>query len=311
MKHELSVTCSTSTFNAYPFKIEVLSPPSWGEYELIDSGDGRKLERFGPYRLIRPEAQAIWSPSCSSQVWDDADAVFQRGQSEEGPGDWTIRRPLPEQWLLHFDNLAFWARLTPFRHTGVFPEHSALWSWLRQQLMLLDRQPSVLVLFGYTGLTTLVAAHAGARVCHVDASRPAVRWAKANQEASGLEGCPVRWIVDDVSKFIEREIRRGSRYDMIIMDPPIFGRGPKGQVWRLHESLRELVMNCVQLLSERAVGMVVNAYATTFSSVTLYNVLQDAMCQFSGEVVAGELVLVSSSSRFLSSALFAFWQQSS
>jgi 23S rRNA (cytosine1962-C5)-methyltransferase len=212
--------------------------------------------------------------------------------------------------MLHYEKLVCWARLTPFRHTGVFPEHSAHWEWLRRQLSILNRQANVLVLFGYTGLTTLIAAQTGSRVCHVDASRPATSWAKENQSVSGLTDCPIRWIVDDVPKFIEREVRRGSCYDMIIMDPPIFGRGPKGQVWRLQESLHKLVMDCSRLLSEQAVGMLINAYATTFSAITLYNIMAEAVRFLPGEVKAGELVLKDrAAARLLSTTLYACWSR--
>lgn len=287
----------------------ILKPPAWKEYALLDSGDGRKLERFGPYRLVRPETQAIWLPALPAQAWQDADAVFQRGREDEGAGSWVQRRPLPEQWQMQQDGLQFWARLTPFRHTGIFPENSAHWEWMRRQLSLVQ-QPRVLVLFGYTGLPTLVAAQAGAAVCHVDASRPATRWAQANQELSGLHERPVRWIVDDVIKFVGRELRRGSRYDMVIMDPPVFGRGPKGEIWRLSEGLASLVLRCVELLSERAVGVLINAYATHLSPITLSNVLGAAMQHFGGEVGAGELVLVdTTAARSLPTALYARWSR--
>lgn len=236
--------------------------------------------------------------------------MFERGKGEDGPGVWKKYRPLPEQWLVQYNTLAFWVRLTPFRHTGIFPEHGAHWEWMRRQLAHMDRQPQVLVLFGYTGCTTLVAAQAGARVCHVDASRPAISWARDNQTASELTESPIRWIVDDVPAFVGREVRRGSRYDMIIMDPPVFGRGSKGQIWRLHESLHALVMACRQLLSDQAVGMLINAYATTFSAMTLYNMLAEAVCSLSGEVMAGELVLSdSAAARPLSTALYACWSR--
>lgn len=283
----------------------ILAAPAWSDYELIDSGDGQKLERFGPYLLVRPEAQAIWLPALPADRWQAADARFQRGNGESG--EWVQRQPLPEQWELQHEGLRFLARLTPFRHTGIFPEHSVHWEWMRRQIATVNG-PEVLVLFGYTGLPTLVAAQAGAKVCHVDASRPAVRWAQANQEASGLQGRPVRWIVDDVNKFVARELRRGSRYDMIIMDPPVFGRGPKGEIWRLNEALPSLVANCTYLLSDQPVGVLINAYATTISSVALYNVLQSAMQSYRGDMQAGELVLVDSTiGRALPTALYARW----
>jgi 23S rRNA (cytosine1962-C5)-methyltransferase len=293
------------------FHLSVLCPPPWDDYELVDSGNGQKLERFGAYRLIRPETQAIWSQALPASEWERSDARFERsGSSEERPGTWQHPRVLPDQWLLHYDGLAFWARLTPFRHTGVFPEHSAHWGWMQQQLQAATPSPRVLVLFGYTGLATLVAARAGAHVCHVDASRPAIRWARENQEASGLHDRPIRWIVDDVLRFVQREARRGARYDMIIMDPPVFGRGPKGQIWRLHEALPDLIGTCRQILSKKPLGVLIHAYATTFSAVTLYNVLSAAMRSYPGEITAGELVLTESAAkRPLSTALYARWSQ--
>jgi 23S rRNA (cytosine1962-C5)-methyltransferase len=285
-----------------------MAPPPWNDYELIDSGDGQKLERFGKYRLVRPDAQAIWSPGLSPDEWEQADATFQRSKrGDDGPGEWSQRRPLPEQWQLHHEGLDFWVRLTPFRHTGVFPEHSAQWGWMRQQLAQRE-QPEVLVLFGYTGLHTLVAAQAGARVCHVDASRPATRWAQANQELSRLNERPIRWIVDDAAKFVNREQRRGARYDMIILDPPVFGRGPKGEIWRLHERLQGLMSDCVQLLSKQPLGVLAHAYATNLSSVTLANVLYGTLQHYGGTVDAGELVLIETATRRpLPTALFARW----
>lgn len=285
----------------------ILAPPVWDDYELLDSGDGSKLERFGAYRLVRPDSQAIWPPTLPAREWQAADAVFARGQRDDGPGEWQQRRPLPEQWALQHAGLRFWARLTPFRHTGVFPEQSAHWDWIVQQLAHLD-QPEVLVLFGYTGLHTLVAARSGARVCHVDASRPAVRWAQANQQASGLHQASVRWLVDDVVKFVAREQRRGSRYDMILLDPPVFGRGPKGEIWRLHEALQPLLAGCTALLSAQPVGVLLHAYATNMSPLTLANVLQAAMQPYAGAVLAGELALIErDSARPLPTALYARW----
>ncbi len=286
----------------------LLAAPPWLDYELIDSGNSQKLERFGAYRLVRPETQAIWPPALPEKEWQQADALFQRKGADDGSGTWIHHRVLPEEWALHYDNLTFLTRLTPFRHTGIFPEHSAHWPWIRQQLMCVDQSPHVLVLFGYTGLTTLFAAACGARVCHVDASRPAVRWAQANQSASKLDDRPIRWIVDDVRKFAQREIRRGSHYDMIVMDPPVFGRGPKGEIWRLGEALPELISLCTQLLSDRAVGMLINAYATSFSAITLHNVLATGIRQFAGHVTAGELVIIETvAQRALSTALYARW----
>ncbi|NJO06866.1 MAG: class I SAM-dependent rRNA methyltransferase [Chloroflexaceae bacterium] len=285
----------------------LLVAPPWHDYELIDSGNGSKLERFGPYTLVRPETQAIWEPALSEKEWNTADGVFQKGKSDEGAGSWQLRRSFPERWQMEHEGLQFWARLTPFRHTGVFPEHSAHWEWIRQQLLRYE-QANVLVLFGYTGLYTLLAAQVGAKVCHVDASKPAIRWAQENQEVARLQDKPVRWIIEDVSKFLDRERRRGSRYEMIIMDPPVFGRGPKGEIWRLTEGLPALLARCAALLSDRPAGMLVNAYATSISPITLFNLQHAVTRQWHGEVEVGELVLVDTAlARPLPAALYARW----
>ena len=289
-------------------EITLLAPTPWRDYELIDSGNGQKLERFGSYYLVRPEPQAIWEPALPRSEWQRTDATFLRGSSEDGPGQWQLHRSLPEQWLLHHHNLSFWVRLTPFKHTGVFPEHSAHWPWLQERVRAMSAQPNVLSLFGYTGLSSLFAAQLGARVCHVDASKPATRWAQENQQASRLEQHPIRWIVDDVMKFVAREIRRGARYDLIVMDPPAFGRGPKGEIWRLNEALPRLIALTAQLLSDRPLGVLVSAYATNISSLTIANVLDTYFAQRKGTITAGELVLPSTATnRLLPAAIFACW----
>lgn len=288
--------------------LHLLAPPPWVDYALLDSGAGAKLERFGPYTLVRPETQAIWPRRLPEREWQRADAAFEKSRGgDDGPGQWHTRRPLPDQWQLHQNNLRFWVRLTPFRHTGVFPEHSAHWAWLGRQIAA-RRAPTVLVLFGYTGLSSLFAAAAGARVTHVDASKPAILWAQSNQQLSGLADRPVRWLIDDVGKFVAREIRRGSRYDLLLLDPPVFGRGPKGEIWRLHEQLPALVEQCVQLLSAEPLGVLLSAYATNMSALTLANVLAAALAEKAGTTSAGELVLrEQSAGRLLPAALYACW----
>jgi 23S rRNA (cytosine1962-C5)-methyltransferase len=294
-------------------KLHILTPPPWDDYELIDSGDGRKLERFGPYRLVRPESQAIWSPTLSQRQWQRADAIFERkqGGSDNGPGNWVYNTPVPEQWQMRYRNLSFWARLTPFKHTGIFPEHMAHWPWLENCLKQVH-QPKVLILFGYTGLMSLYAAQLGAHVCHVDASKPATRWAQANQVASGLQDKPIRWIIDDVMKFLGREERRGVRYDAIVMDPPAFGRGPKGEIWRFAESFPSLLAQCKRVLSDRPCALLINAYAINISSLALANVLTATMSDLEGIVTAGELVLSETATqRQMPAALYARWSRTS
>lgn len=289
-------------------ELHLLAPPPWSDYALLDSGNGAKLERFGPYTLVRPETQAIWPPSLPEREWQRADATFEKTRGgDEGPGQWQTPRPLPEQWQMHYDNLRFWVRLTPFRHTGVFPEHSAHWAWLAGRLAT-RREPTVLSLFGYTGLGSIYAASRGARVTHVDASRPAILWAQSNQQLSGLGERPIRWLIDDVGKFVARELRRGTRYDLVLMDPPVFGRGPKGEIWRLHEQLPDLLGQCVGLLSDRPLGVLVSAYATNMSALTLHNLLAATIGGRDGSVSAGELVLrEQQSARLLPAALYACW----
>lgn len=290
------------------YELDLLAPPPWDDYELIDTGDGAKLERFGPYRLVRPETQALWPRGLPESEWQSADAIFEKQRGgDEGPGIWRQRRPLPEQWQMHHDTVRFWVRLTPFRHTGVFPEHSAHWAWLRQQIAS-RREPAVLVLFGYTGLSSLYAAAWGARVTHVDASRPAILWAQQNQQLSGLGDRPIRWLIDDAGKFVAREIRRGKRYDLILMDPPVFGRGPKGEIWRLHEHLPALVTQAERLLSAEALGMLISAYATSISALTLANLLGAALAARGGTIRAGELVLPERHRQlYLPAARYACW----
>ncbi len=286
----------------------LLDPPPWPDYELLDTGNGAKLERFGSYTLVRPETQAIWPPTLAAHQWECADATFVKTRgSDESPGQWLQHRPLPEQWQLHQNNLHFWVRPTPFRHTGVFPEHSAHWAWLAG-LLATRREPNTLVLFGYTGLTSLFLASCGARVTHVDASKPAVRWAQENQQLSKLDHRPIRWLVDDVGKFLARELRRGSRYDLILMDPPVFGRGPRGEIWRLHEQLSGLLQQSARLLSEHPLAVLLNAYATSMSALTLQNVLASALEALPGTTSAGELVLRERQRmRLLPAALYACW----
>ena len=272
-------------------KVELLRPTGWVDYELLDSGEGAKLERFGAYVLERPEQEAIWRRSLPSEDWARADAVFGR-PAGGGEPTWMLRRRVPARWQMRYRDLTFWCELTPFRHTGVFPEQAANWLWIRRVIGAAGRPVRVLNLFGYTALSTLAAAAAGAAVTYVDASRPSLAWARENQMASGLADRPIRWIHDDALKFVRREVRRGVRYDGIVMDPPVFGRGPKGEIWRFHSSFPPLLETCCQVLSPEPLFVLVNAYAVGASSTMLRNVVADAMSRLGGWVVAGELLLV-------------------
>ncbi len=214
---------------------ELLIADDWRDYRLLDSGNGGKLEQVGPFRFVRPEPQALWAPARAAAEWDAADAIFSPSSSEdEESGRWRFNRELPQNWTLKWDDISFVSRPTPFRHLAFFPEHSVHWRYAREYLTAhRGPQPEVLNLFGYTGLASLVCAKAGAKVTHVDASKKAIGFAKDNQQAAGLGEAPIRWICDDALSFVKREIRRGRRYDGVILDPPKFGRGPDGETWRL------------------------------------------------------------------------------
>lgn len=283
-----------------------LAPESWGDYELLDSGEEAKLERFGPYTLVRPEKAAIWRRALPARRWQDADAIFD--QSEKGEGEWTRRRPIPERWLMRYGDLSFWARLTPFRHTGVFPEQSPHWDWIGRQVRQAGRPVSVLNLFAYTGIATLAAAAAGASVVHLDASKPTIAWAKENATASGLADRPIRWLLDDALKFVRREQRRGRRYDAVIMDPPVFGRGPKGELWRFAKSFPLLLEACRAILCEQPLFVLVTGYAIEDSALTLFNLMEELMAGRRGRTSVGELVLLDAAARRpLSLAIYARW----
>lgn len=280
----------------------------WPDYALLDSGDGAKLERFGPYRLVRPEPQAIWRRRLPAEQWGAADAIFEGRAGDSGA--WVTRQPIPARWPLRFDGLAFWARLTAFRHTGVFPEQAPHWRWVRETIERARRPIQLLDLFAYTGVIALVAAKAGARVTYVDASRPAMAWARENQQLAGLSDRPIRWLLDDVIKFARREARRGVRYDALVMDPPVFGRGPKGEIWRFYQSLPVLLGLCRQLLSDRPLFVLINAYAVEASAIVLANLLADLMAGHDGQIQAGELVLrEQSSERIMPAGIYGRWEE--
>lgn len=280
--------------------MKILIPEGWNDYELLDSGKGRRLERFGRYTLNRPDPQAIWTPRRSESEWEKADYTFTTR--------WEGKTPLPEKWEVTYNDLRFYARLTPFKHTGIFPEQAANWNWMREKIS--NDQCKILNLFGYTGAASLACAAEGAIVTHVDASRPAISWARENQERSGLAEKPIRWILDDALKFCEREVRRENHYDGIIMDPPIYGHGPTGEKWDFFESVPRLLDVCQQLLSDTPLFVLINAYAITASAIMLENLLEDMMKKYPGEIESGELVLQESESkRFLSTGIFARWSK--
>jgi 23S rRNA (cytosine1962-C5)-methyltransferase len=292
----------------------LLTPGEWQDYALLDSGAGARLERLGPYRFVRPEPQALWQPALPRKLWEKADAIFVSGsplsEDQEQHGRWQFRHPLEPRWMVRYKHLSFWAAPTPFRHLGVFPEQASHWNWLAELVSAAVRRRPVRVLnlFGYTGLASLAAASAGASVTHVDASKKILEWARANQTLSGLSSRPIRWIVDDALKFAQREVRRGSRYDGVIIDPPKFGRGPRGEVWKLQESLPTLLQTCRSLLSEEPLFVVLTTYAIRSSALSLYYALKEMMRGYGGTITTGEMALVEESAqRLLSTAIFARW----
>jgi 23S rRNA (cytosine1962-C5)-methyltransferase len=285
----------------------LLSSPDWQDYELVDSGAGSKLERFGQYRFVRPEAQAIWQPTLSQREWQAAHGAFVASDGQEG-GRWRLRDDLPERWIMQYKDLRFWAQPTPFRHMGLFPEQANHWDWMRHLITEARRPTRVLNLFGYTGIASLAAAAAGASVTHVDASKKTNGWARENQLLSGLEERPIRWILDDALKFVRREVRREARYDGFIVDPPPFGRGPKGEIWRLEESLPALLNECRALFSDRPLFFVLTAYAIRTSALSLFYALDEILGDRRGVIATGEMVIEErSAGHVLSTAIFARW----
>jgi 23S rRNA (cytosine1962-C5)-methyltransferase len=262
---------------------------AWADYALIDSGNGLKLERYGPYSVVRPEPQCLWQPRLPQAQWDAADAVFDP-TDEEDDGRWRFSREMPGRFALQWGPVKLWSRFTPFRHLAFFPEQQANWEFIQRQVRL-GGQPRVLNLFGYTGVASLAAAAAGATVTHVDASKKSVTWARENAELSGLSNRPVRWLVEDARKYLQREARRESRYEGIILDPPKYGRGPNGEVWRLFEDLPDMLRLCAEVLSPDARFLIVNAYAARISGLALASFMAQVLHGRGGRIDWGELAL--------------------
>jgi len=285
--------------------MQLLVTSGFNDYELLDTGDGHRLERFGKYILVRPDPQIIWKPKLAKEEWLKADAVFSKNQEQ-----WQNKNNVPKKWLLEYKDLKFYCQLTPFKHTGLFPEQHLQWDFINEKIKSQNRQLNILNLFAYTGIASLVVAKEGAKVTHVDASKPTIGWAKENQIASGLANKPIRWILDDAVKFVQREIKRGVRYDGIIMDPPIYGHGPQGEKWNFNYSFPILLDLCKQVLSDNPVFVLVNAYAISASSLMLENCLSDFAENLGGKIEAGELVLEEKSGkRLLSTGIFARWSK--
>lgn len=289
-------------------QLETFSTKLFHDFQLLDSGNSNRLERWGRFTLIRPDPQAIWKPHLSSKLWDAADAIFITNRGGE-KGSWKIiNTSFPEKWDIRWNDLLFSLKLSPFKHTGIFAEQAANWEWLTKQI---ERAPKlkILNLFGYTGAATVVLAKLGCFVTHVDASKPALSWANQNADQNQIPKNSIRWILDDAVKFVQREVRRGEQYDVILLDPPAFGHGPNGKTFKFSEDVPKLLQDCETLLSRNARCLLLNAYATNTSALAIKNLLEDALLQRKGKVTYGELCLKQQDARLLSTGTFARWQQ--
>ncbi|MEJ8476244.1 class I SAM-dependent methyltransferase [Roseibium algae] len=291
----------------------ILENRGWKDYRLLDMGEGRKLERYGKYTIVRPEPQAMGQPMLNQSVWERADAVFTGDTDEEGPGRWKFSGNVDETWNMSYGAVSYVGRFMSFRHVGLFPEQAAHWDWVSEKIReekarQPKRQLKILNLFGYTGLASLLPAVDGAHVTHVDASKKAIAYARENQALSGLDDLPIRWICEDASKFVAREVRRGNTYDGIILDPPKYGRGPKGEVWDLYTSLPGMLDSLQKLLSKDALFMILTAYAIRSSFVSIHELMAETLSKQGGLLESGELVIrEENSKRALSTSLFSRW----
>ncbi len=303
-------------------RLALITSVHWEDYELLDSGNLLKLERFGPYRFIRPEPQAMWKPRLDNKDWN-ADGIFTPSKNERDEGEvggWQLSKQVPQSWQLGYQSLRFWGRPTPFRHLGFFPEQAAHWDWcadaIKAFIAKYNRPPRILNLFAYSGLASLHAAAAGAEITHLDASKKAVSQAFENRDLCGMQEAQIRFITDDATSFVDRELRRQKHYDGIILDPPKYGRGPKGEFWRIEDHLSPLLWKCRQLLSDNALFMVLTIYAIRASSLAAHYALADLFDGVDGELESGELTLQESPlksghqkpARFVSQANFARWR---
>lgn len=277
--------------------MNILSTIGWSDYELLDSGDSKRIERFGNYTICRPDPQAIWKTNQKKWAYDS--------KYEENKG-WD--KKFNNDWILNYKNIKLRAKQTQFKHTGIFPEQVINWEFIENKIASQEKQPNVLNLFGYTGAATLLCASNGAKVTHLDGSKPSINWAKENQELSGLKDKPIRWILDDALEFTARESRRGNLYDAVIMDPPVYGHGPNGQIWNFNKSFPELLSNIKKIMSKNPIFFIVNAYAISSSSVMLKNMLEDYLGFESKKIEYGELAIKEKQrDRLLSTGLFARW----
>lgn len=280
----------------------------WNDYEIIDMANGEKLERWGKYRLIRPDPQIIWKTKSNENEWNKADATYKRSKS--GGGGWHYKTKLPENWQIKYKDLVFNIKPMGFKHTGLFPEQAVNWDWMIDKIKKANRPIKILNLFAYTGGATVACLYAGASVCHVDSSKGMVSWAKENVSSSKLQDKPVRYIVDDVIKFVSREIRRGNFYDAIIMDPPSYGRGASGEVWQFEENIEELVNLCTKVLSNNPLFFLINSYTTGISSEVLANIMRINLSNFKGTISSGEIGLPMKNSKLvLPCGIFGRWEK--
>ena len=284
-------------------RITLVAKPS-SDYELLDSGREEKLERYGRFVLVRPDPQALWEKILGAKEWDGADGRYVRSGRA---GEWHVNKDLPKQWDISFGGLKVRIKPTSFKHTGLFPEQEPNWAWIRDTITSAGRPASVINLFGYTGGATLAAAQAGAEVTHVDASKTAVAWARENATLSGLGEKPIRWIVEDVLVFVRREIKRGKRYDLILMDPPAFGHGPKDELWKIEEHLLELMHLCSELLSSNPLGILINGYAAGYSPLAFAYNLEPFVKKFGGGLHYGDLTIAQKDGRLLPAGIYARW----
>lgn len=282
---------------------------NWTDYELMDTGDGEKLERWGTVVLRRPDPQIIWPRERENGRWRNPDGHYHRSSS--GGGAWQFHTNLPDRWSIRWNDLQFHIKPTGFKHTGLFPEQAVNWQWMIDKIRGANRPIKVLNLFAYTGGASVACASAGASVCHVDAAKGMVQWAKENLQLSGLGDRPVRFITDDVFKFVQREIRRGSKYDAIIMDPPSYGRGPNGETWKLENDLYPFIRTCMDVLSDQPLFMLINSYTTGISATVLHNILSMAMKRkFGGTITSGEIGLpITASGLVLPCGILGRWEE--
>ena len=279
----------------------------WKDYEILDMANGEKLERWGDFKLIRPDPQIIWKNKSFPNKWNDANARYNR--SNTGGGAWEYKKRLPESWQIKYKDLTFNIKPMGFKHTGLFPEQAVNWDWMIRKIKDSKREIKVLNLFAYTGGATVACLSAGASVCHVDSSKGMTTWAKENVESSGLRDKPVRFIVDDVIKFVNREIRRGNKYDAIIMDPPSYGRGKNGEVWQFENNISELIELCTEVLSDNPLFFLINSYTTGISSKVLANLLELNMKKYDGIISNGEIGLpMKDSNLVLPCGIYGRWE---